>query len=146
MFLLSFKSIGLFHFISILPIIFFITFLLGLFFLNYLINSFSLLSSILLTILVLVIQLLESILSIIVNLEDICLSLSRTHTTIHSGTETMKSSNLKFTKFDIESFDKLFKHVLAFTHQLLSLFLSKSTEFTHFWDFKIRENDHKDFP
>ncbi len=56
----------------------------------------------------------------------------------------MEACYLEFAKFNIESLYEHFKHVLAFTHELLGLLLSHYTVFALFRHLEIREDYHKD--
>ena len=58
---------------------------------------------------------------------------------------SMESIDLKPAKFDVKSFHKFLKHITAFTHQLLSLFLSHNAYLVYIGAFKVREKQNKNF-
>jgi hypothetical protein len=55
----------------------------------------------------------------------------------------MKALNLHLIKLEVYPLHKLFKQVLAFTHQLLSLFLCHHTVLVDLRLLKVGEHNHK---
>ena len=60
-------------------------------------------------------------------------------------TLSVESINKEFPIPDIQACDKLFKAVVAVTHQLLSLLLRQDSAQVDLWHFEVGESKDKDF-